>query len=72
MVIGAFVMAKNSRNSGFTCAQCRQRTCLDTGRPCARVEAILPRSNPRRPSPRALPEGDALARGVNCRLPSEA
>lgn len=71
MVIGAFLMAKNARHTGFTCAQCRHKTCLDTGRPCPRVEAMLPHCKTRRPSPRALPDGDGLARGINCRLPSE-
>ena len=72
MVIGVFPMAKSIRTSGFSCEQCRQKSCLDTGRPCPRVEAMLPHCKTRRPTPRALPDGDGLARGINCRLPSEA
>jgi hypothetical protein len=72
MMIGTILLGKSSGGNGFTCAQCRHRTCLASGRPCARVEALLPRCKNRRPAPRALPETDALIRGINCRLPSEA
>ncbi len=54
----------------FSCARCRQRVCLDTGRPCARVEALLPRAARRR-APRALLDTDRLIRGENCRLPRD-